>query len=122
MDELYHYGVKGMKWGVRKDKSGGFAKKQSGRERLARAKRERAFRNLRRIGSVAVSAAWLGSVAYGVHQNLSKNQKKTVAYAASGKNYVDSFMKTSGKQSYSDFKKANRSDWTWADFAWAEVE
>lgn len=72
MSVLQHYGVKGMKWGVRKDRSNSSSSKPQDSDRDAKAKvnagRNRALKTVAVVGGVAVAAA----ASYVVARKLNK--------------------------------------------------
>lgn len=61
-DELYHFGVKGMKWGVRRNRSrGSDGKKLTPEQRAARKAR------LKKAGKIAANAAGLALIGAGIY-------------------------------------------------------
>ena len=91
VDELYHHGVKGMHWGIRKDRSSGTGESTA----PDHTKRNKA---LKIAGGVAVAAVVVaGSVYLAKHPELlqkavnSLSNKKTTSQ---GKKFVDDFSKS----------------------------
>lgn len=102
---LSHYGIKGMRWGVRKTqkdskKSNAKKTKSMSQTRKARLKRAAKFLGTSAILTVAVNS-------------MLKSNQGTIH---NGKQAVNSFMKQSGKKKISDCDKS------WADYAWDEVQ
>lgn len=88
-EELLHYGVKGMKWGVRKQRDGGEARQRSPEEQAARRARAKKIA----IGAgILVAVAGAGYVAYKLNQsgNLPiSSAKKTSAVETQMKKVFD---------------------------------
>lgn len=88
-EELVHYGVKGMKWGVRKQRDGGEARQRSPEEQAARRARAKKIA----IGAgILVAVAGAGYVAYKLNQsgNLPiSSAKKTSAVETQMKKVFD---------------------------------
>lgn len=98
-DYLAHYGVKGMKWGVRRyqkyDKGGYEPKNETKKHRM----NPKTKKILIAAGAAAITA---GLVAYGVH-----NVKKLKSRGASSTIRI---LKTAGNVSVSDIPKVNHVD------------
>lgn len=112
MEELRHYGVLGMKWGVRKDRK----KNSSPRKRTATSssvRRAKIIRGAKTAGKFALATAAFSTLLYGTGKQ----------YVDSGRDIAQPYLASYGSKPYSAAKKeVDRSDWTWADYAWAEVE
>lgn len=106
-NELYHYGVLGMKWGVRKARP---SSKKSGNKKTSKAGSQTRKRNVKRVVKVIGASALLT-----VTVNSLLNSQG-MRYVSSGKHTVDSFMKKNGNKKISEYEK------TWADYAWEEVQ
>lgn len=106
-EKLMHYGVLGMKWGVRKARSS--SKTSNGKKssnsksqiRKARVKRAAKF-----LGTSAILTVMVNSLL----------NPEGMRYVSSGKHTVESFMKKNGKKKVSECEKS------WADYAWEEVQ
>lgn len=110
MDELYHYGVKGMRWGIRKDRTRTPRKRTT---KSSTARKAQFIRGAKSVGKFALSTATFSALLYGVGRQ----------YVDNGREMTQSYMAHNGGKPYSAAKKeVDRSDWTWADYAWAEVE
>ena len=95
--ELYHYGVKGMKWGVRKDRSSGPSYRSTGiRSALARRANEKVdegFKDWNENSKKKSNAVDLG-------------KKATAAKLAYERDKSDKGLKTAYKQANKEYKKA----------------
>lgn len=117
-----------MKWGVRKDRNRGKSstnksKKSTEKERQKARRKAQVAKALRTTARIAITTTLVTSAV--VH-----------AYAQEGKQYADSYLKANGNQKVYNIKNAasgrtktaksahqtDHSDWTWADYAWAEIE
>ena len=111
---LQHHGILGQKWGVRrtpeqlghKTKQSKASKEQKNKKALRTGRRV-----LKTVGSALLFSASLHSLI---------NSQDGQYNIALGKQFVNSFLKTNGSKKVSDIKPDK--DWTWADYAWAEVE
>lgn len=101
-NELYHYGVLGMKWGRRKDKQPGYRSTslKSAAARRANKKVDKSFENWNDNAKKRDNAIELGKKA-----NLAK-----MAYE---KNKSDKGLRTASKQATKDYKKALASNTTY---------
>lgn len=90
-NELYHFGVKGMKWGVRRNRSlsKGSPKKASSNKSEAQARREK----IKKAAKVGIAVAGTALVAYGAYK-IYKNKDAIARRAKLGKKYADNIMNT----------------------------
>lgn len=93
--ELYHHGVKGMKWGVRKDKKPGYRSTsiKSAMARRANAKVDKGFKDWKENAKKRDDAIELG-------------KKATVAKLAYENNRSDKALKAAYKNADKEYKKA----------------
>ena len=101
-DELYHYGVKGMKWGVRKSTSSGY-KSKGIRATIARRQNEKVDASFKKWKEN--SAKKSNAIELGKKMNQSK-----MAYES---NKSDKALKQTYKQDNKAYKKALRSNTTY---------
>lgn len=105
-NELAHYGVLGMKWGVRKNTKTTGKKQSTVDERIKKEKRKRA---VKRTLHNAVTLAFVAMYANAV--------LKDTKVVHRGKNYANTYLKKHGNKSVKKIQEAK----TWADYAWEEV-
>lgn len=105
-NELAHYGVLGMKWGVRKDSKNSSKKRTTAEDRVKKEKRKRA---VKRTLHNAATLAFVGMYAHAV--------LKDTKVVHRGKNYTNTYLKKHGNKSVKKIQEAK----TWADYAWEEV-
>lgn len=101
-----------MRWGIRKDRikdTASTKRKSTPQKKTRRITKQ----TVRQIGGVALNAITISALLAGAYST----------YVDSGKVYANSYLVSNGTTPYSQAKKeVDRSDWTWADYAWAEVE
>lgn len=105
---LSHYGVLGMKWGVRRTPA------QLGHKTKKKANHTSNNKVKRNIKRAAISIG--SSIALTVTVNSLLNGPTGKQHVVSGKKYVNSYLKQNNKKKVSDMEK------TWADYAWDEVQ
>ena len=120
---MAHYGVKGMRWGVRKSRKSNGTRRTTSKRSATKRDTKRAVKNaFSTLGPIAVSALMIGAN-LAVISRGTKTSVPTQSYIDFGKSFTADYLKTNGTKKYSQVKKeVDRSDWTWADYAWAEVE
>ena len=82
-DELYHYGVKGMKWGVRKQQVIGNNRRSSSQNVDVKARRKARLKTAAKVGAIVAGTAL---VAYGGYK-MGKVYKSSIA--SLGKKYMN---------------------------------
>ena len=103
---LAHYGILGMKWGVRKSQKASTKKSSTIDDQIKKQKRKQAIK--RTMNDVAALAI-VGMYAHAV--------LKDTQTVSRGKRYVNNFVKKNGNKSVKKIQEAK----TWADYAWEEV-
>lgn len=110
-NELYHHGIKGMKWGVRRKRDPGVSnsKKTSEKSVTNKAiKRQQRLNNMRKAVAIANTAVAVA---------ITVNSLMNTTSVATGKRISKQTLKKTGNKKYSDIHDG----WTWADYAWDEV-
>ena len=102
-NELYHYGVKGMRWGVRKDRSSKSYKSKGIRAAVARRGNEKVDKGFKKWNDNAKLKS--DAIALGKNANLSK-----LAYEQDRSNIT---LKKQAKSDTSAYKKALSKNTTW---------
>lgn len=106
--ELYHHGVKGMKWGIRKDrKNGGSSSGSSSSDKSARNKRiAKTVAGMVVMGAtVAAAAALYTKNSQAVNNIVSKVSKTTLSALKTGKNKAVEAGKSYVKEAMSGIKE-----------------
>lgn len=108
--ELYHYGVLGMKWGRRKDRSAGISKRKSKKRQMSDDAREAALIKKKKVSEMSnAELRKLNERKQLERTYASLNQKKS-----RGKKAFEAFVKTAGTISaataaYATYKKVGKS-------------
>lgn len=92
-DVLYHHGVKGMKWGHRKQKS-------KGNKQRKRINSTKIVNNAKKVGKVALTVGAVAGAAY-----LNANADRIVS---SGMKTAKLILKNSGSTNYSSIKNKTK--------------
>jgi hypothetical protein len=132
---LYHHGIKGQKWGIRRYQNADGTLTEEGKKRYGssseeeksaeKAAQRRAIKTkLRQAGMVALQTAAITAMLAQSVAILTDSRSDTgQSYVDTGKSYADLYLEKNKKRKMSSVKKeVDRSDWTWADYAWNEVE
>lgn len=96
----------------------------AGKKRASKNENQSAAKQkIKRAGKLAARGGIVAAVMAVTVSSLSTSNIKT------GKSFADNYMAVNGKRKAADVvnfekakKKVDRSDWTWADYAWAEIE
>lgn len=128
-NELFHYGVLGMKWGVRRSRP-----KSTSRSSTRSEKTKKRIKVAKQIGKAVLPTVALSAITYTMAKQTS----------ASGRSFVNSYVSANGSKTMSSLKNelnnfdwsrlnsfrnvarsagkpVDRSGWNWADYAWEEM-
>lgn len=112
---LYHHGVKGMKWGVRRSRL--YSKRHSGDKEVGKTTKKTEQSSIRRNRirkAVKATASIAGSVILTVTANRLKNNPAYQGKINAGSGFSKSYMKKNGSQKVSSIKDDARN---WGDYA-----
>lgn len=106
-NELYHHGVKGMKWGVRRKRDPGVSNSKTSEKSVTNKaiKRQQRLNNMRKAVAIANTAVAVA---------ITVNSLMNTTSVATGKRISKQTLKKTGNKKYSDIHDG----WTWADYAW----
>lgn len=97
-NELYHYGVLGMKWGVRRARP-----KSTSRSSTCSEKTKKRIKVAKQIGKAVLPTVALSAITYTMAKQTS----------ASGRSFVNSYVSANGSKTMSSLKnELNNFDWS----------
>ncbi len=117
--ELYHHGILGMKWGVRRYQNADGSLTAAGKERYGKSETTKSQKGetARKIKNAASKTVRVAAVAGSIMMLSNAILKEDTGTVSTGKRQVDSYLKTNGQKKVSTLD----TDKTWADYAWEEV-